>query len=149
MLSCQYGAKSLRNVSNTLLEVCHEELRPFWRQKGVQPFTVPNKVAGECIYSTWSKWAQESMFEKTVCLCKTHPTLVHIDFLGTQNSKTPITFMGPLHFQSSSLKAFFCLFVGFFWLYELNHYCICLWASPMACFSLDWVDIYTLRVNCS
>ena len=51
MLSCQYGAKSLRNVSNTLLEVCHEELRPFWRQKGVQPFTVPNKVAGECIYS--------------------------------------------------------------------------------------------------
>ena len=39
MLSCQYGPKSLRNVSNTLLKVCHEEWRQFWRQKGVQPFT--------------------------------------------------------------------------------------------------------------
>ncbi len=39
MLSCQYGPKSLRNVSNTLLNVCHEELRQFWRQKGVQPGT--------------------------------------------------------------------------------------------------------------
>ncbi len=37
MLSCQYGPKSLRNVSNTLLNLCHEELRQFWRQKGVQP----------------------------------------------------------------------------------------------------------------
>ncbi len=32
-LSCQYGPTSLRNVSNTLLNLCHEELRPFWRQK--------------------------------------------------------------------------------------------------------------------
>ncbi len=39
MLSCQYGPKSLRNVSNTLLNLCHEELRQFWRQKGVQPGT--------------------------------------------------------------------------------------------------------------
>ncbi len=39
MLSCQYGPKSLRNVSNTLLNLCHEELRQFWRQKGVQPST--------------------------------------------------------------------------------------------------------------
>ncbi len=31
------GPKSLRNVSNTLLNLCHEELRQFWRQKGVQP----------------------------------------------------------------------------------------------------------------
>ncbi len=31
--------KSLRNVSNTLLNLCHEELRQFWRQKGVQPGT--------------------------------------------------------------------------------------------------------------
>ncbi len=31
--------KSLRNVSNTLLNICHEELRQFWRQKGVQPGT--------------------------------------------------------------------------------------------------------------
>ena len=38
MLSCQYGLKSLRNVSNTLLKECHEELRQFWRQRGVQPF---------------------------------------------------------------------------------------------------------------
>ncbi len=28
--------KSLRNFSNTLLNLCHEELREFWRQKGVQ-----------------------------------------------------------------------------------------------------------------
>ncbi len=29
---------------------CHEELRQFWRQKGVQPGTsVPNKVASECV----------------------------------------------------------------------------------------------------
>ncbi len=39
MLSRQYGPKSLRNVSNTLLNLCHEELRQFWRQKGVQPGT--------------------------------------------------------------------------------------------------------------
>ncbi len=31
--------KSLRNVSNTLLNQCHEELRQFWRQKVVQPGT--------------------------------------------------------------------------------------------------------------
>ncbi len=37
MLSCQYEPKSLRNVSNTLLNLCHEELRQFWRQKWVQP----------------------------------------------------------------------------------------------------------------
>ncbi len=30
---------SLRNVSNTLLNLCHEELRQTWRQKGVQPGT--------------------------------------------------------------------------------------------------------------
>ncbi len=29
MLSCQYGPKSLINVSNTLLNLCHEELRQF------------------------------------------------------------------------------------------------------------------------
>ncbi len=29
--------KSLRNVSNTLLNLCHEDLRQFWRQNGVQP----------------------------------------------------------------------------------------------------------------
>ncbi len=31
--------KSQRNVSNTLLNLCHEELRKFWRQKRVQPGT--------------------------------------------------------------------------------------------------------------
>ncbi len=31
--------KSLRNVSNTLLNLCHEELRQFWRQKWLQPGT--------------------------------------------------------------------------------------------------------------
>ncbi len=39
MPSCQYGPKSMRNVSNTLLNLCHEEIRQFWRQKGVQPGT--------------------------------------------------------------------------------------------------------------
>lgn len=34
MPSCQNGPKSLRNFSNTLLKVCHEELMQFWRQKG-------------------------------------------------------------------------------------------------------------------
>ncbi len=35
ILSCQYGPKSLRNVSNTLLNL----LRKFWRQKGVHSGT--------------------------------------------------------------------------------------------------------------
>ncbi len=39
MLSCQYGPKSLRNVSYTLLNLCHKEYRQFWRQKWVQPGT--------------------------------------------------------------------------------------------------------------
>ncbi len=39
MLSCQCGPKPLRNVSNTLLNLCPEELRQLWRQKGVQPGT--------------------------------------------------------------------------------------------------------------
>ncbi len=37
MLSCQYGPKSLRNVSSTLLELYHEQLKQFWRQNEVQP----------------------------------------------------------------------------------------------------------------
>ncbi len=36
---CQYGPKSLRKVSNTLLNLCHKEIRQFWLQKGVQPGT--------------------------------------------------------------------------------------------------------------
>ncbi len=39
MLSCQYGPKSLRDVSNTLLNLYHEELRQFLRQKGFKPGT--------------------------------------------------------------------------------------------------------------
>ncbi len=39
MISCQYGPKSLRNVFNTLLNLCHRELRQFWRQNWVQPGT--------------------------------------------------------------------------------------------------------------
>ncbi len=52
MLSWQYEPKSLRNVSNTLLNLCHEELRQFWRQKGSNPVlaSVPNKVASEYVY---------------------------------------------------------------------------------------------------
>ncbi len=37
MLSWQYGPQSLRNVSNTSLNLCHEELRQFWRQKRSNP----------------------------------------------------------------------------------------------------------------
>ncbi len=39
MLSYQYGPKYLRNVSNTLLNLCHDELGQFWRQSRVQPDT--------------------------------------------------------------------------------------------------------------
>ncbi len=39
MLSCKYEPKSLRNLSNTLLNLCHKELRQFRTQKGVQPGT--------------------------------------------------------------------------------------------------------------
>lgn len=39
MLSCQYGPKLQRNVSNLLLNVCHKELRQVWKPKGAQPFT--------------------------------------------------------------------------------------------------------------
>ncbi len=39
ILSYQYGPQSLRNVSNTLLNLCHKEWRQFWRQKWVQPGT--------------------------------------------------------------------------------------------------------------
>ncbi len=58
MLSCQYGPKSLNNVSNTLLNLCHEELRQFWRQKGIQPGTSkvhPIKLASECLYAIYSQ----------------------------------------------------------------------------------------------
>ncbi len=55
MLSCQYGPKSLRNVSNTLLNLCHEELRQFWRQNGVQPGTsrvyLIKWLVSVCIYT--------------------------------------------------------------------------------------------------
>ncbi len=55
ILSCQYGPKSLRNVSNTLLNLCHEGLRQFWRQKGVQAGTskvylIKWPVSVYCIY---------------------------------------------------------------------------------------------------
>ncbi len=33
------ASKYLRNVSNTLLNFCHKELRQFWRQRGIQPGT--------------------------------------------------------------------------------------------------------------
>ncbi len=39
MRSYQYGPKSLRNISNTLLNICNVELMQFWRKKGVQPGT--------------------------------------------------------------------------------------------------------------
>ncbi len=39
MLSCQYGPISQRNVSNTLLNRCHKDVRQFWRQKGSNPGT--------------------------------------------------------------------------------------------------------------
>ncbi len=53
MLSWQYEPKSLRNVSNTLLNLCHEELMQFWRKKGSNPVlaSVPNKVTSECTFT--------------------------------------------------------------------------------------------------
>ncbi len=39
MPSFQYGPNSLRNVSNTLLNLCHKDKRQYWRQKWVQPGT--------------------------------------------------------------------------------------------------------------
>ncbi len=50
MLSCQYGPKSLRNVYNTLLNLYHEALRQFWRQKGVQPVLARWPVSVYCVY---------------------------------------------------------------------------------------------------
>lgn len=38
VVSCQYGAKFLRIVSNTLMKVCHEEFRQFLRLNWIQPF---------------------------------------------------------------------------------------------------------------
>lgn len=32
-VSCQYEKTFLRDVSNTLLDLFHKELRPFWREK--------------------------------------------------------------------------------------------------------------------
>ncbi len=31
--------EKISSVSNTLLNICHEEWRQFWKQKGVQPGT--------------------------------------------------------------------------------------------------------------
>ncbi len=69
MLSYQYGPKSLRNVSNILLNLCHEELRQFWRQKGVQPGT--SKVylikwpVSVCIYIYIYMWATKAVISST------------------------------------------------------------------------------------
>lgn len=35
MLTCQYGLKSLRSVSNIVLNVCHKELKHFIKRKQV------------------------------------------------------------------------------------------------------------------
>lgn len=51
--SCQHGPKPLRNISSNLLNLCHKELRRFWRQTGSNPVLakhIPNKVFGECIF---------------------------------------------------------------------------------------------------
>ncbi len=63
--SCQYGPKSLRNVSNTLLNLCHEELRQTWRQRRVQPralrrivFLNPHPPASSQMGSTLPRSAQ-------------------------------------------------------------------------------------------
>lgn len=52
MLSCQYRIRSLRNVSRTVLNPCHEEWRRIWREQfGKTQYyeCVPNKVVGECM----------------------------------------------------------------------------------------------------
>jgi len=53
MRSWQHGPKSLRNVSSTLLTLCHKESRQFWRQhlgSYLLLASVPKKVGDECMF---------------------------------------------------------------------------------------------------
>ncbi len=65
MLSCQYELKSLRNVFSTLLNLYHEELRQFWRQKWVQPGT--SKV-----YLIKSPKSRQKVYFAIFCLKEVH-----------------------------------------------------------------------------
>ncbi len=83
MLSCQCGPKSLINVSNTLLNLCHEELRQFWRQKGVQPGTSkvnlikwPVSVIAQLNATYFMRPVLLSLFWKQMCRPTTKKTLV-------------------------------------------------------------------------
>ncbi len=71
--------KISEECSNTLLNLCHEELRQFWRQKEVQPGTSkvyvikwPVSVYHTCIF-TW-KWKPDRKVrgEKTYCTHKSN-----------------------------------------------------------------------------
>ncbi len=61
MLSCQYGPKSLRNVSHTLLNLCHEWIKAVLKAKGGHQHNV-NSVLCERVYSK-RKW----LWKKETC----------------------------------------------------------------------------------
>ncbi len=82
MLSCQW-LKSLRNVSNTLLNLCHEKLR----QKGVQPGT--SKV-------------YKIKLPVSVCVCIYIYIYIYIYIHTEQNYKYILCFCP--HFSCAELK---------------------------------------------
>ncbi len=70
-----------RNVYNTLLNICHEELRQFWRQRGVQPGT------------------------SKVCLIKWPVSVCHIIYMGIyQYAVFLLTYLQLINFQICNLS---------------------------------------------
>ncbi len=95
MLSCQYGPRSLRNVSNTLLNPCHEELTQFWRQKWVQPGTSTVYLIKWPVYIFYyGKWELSDLTAVFLHLSRQPPT--------------PSTFKTSHRASQTSLKAQDC-----------------------------------------
>ncbi len=70
-----------RNVYNTFLNICHEELRQFWRQRGVQPGT------------------------SKVCLIKWPVSVCHIIYIGIyQYAVFLLTYLQFINFQICNLS---------------------------------------------
>ncbi len=92
MLSCQYGTKSLRNVSNTLcwIKAEHEELRQSF--KGSNPVLARcNKVASECIlYSFFKRVFKVFSSLLFSCICTWHVLCKHARYTAGL-SHDPIT----------------------------------------------------------
>lgn len=66
MLSCQYRPKSVRNISGIFLNLCHEELRQFCRQKQAQPCTKVylGKASSQCISTIYTIFRFPPQFVK-------------------------------------------------------------------------------------